>query len=315
MKTQPDHKRILVTGHAGFTGRHLVACLRRRAGERRIVGMDARPAEVRAVDREVVGDLARSEMLCDVLREEQPTHIVHLAGRVPPATDAELWAGTVGLSVHLLESVRTACKLPPRVLLVGSAAEYGDCGAEPIDEDHEVAPATGYGRSKLAQTLLGAAYAARWGLPVCTVRPFNLMGPGMAETSVVGTICAQLAEAGAGGVLRLGNLDSVRDFVDIRDAVAAYADVLECGLPGQVYNVASGRTITIRHIAGEAVRLSEKNVRLEFDSGRVQAGDVSRSCGDSSRLQRLTGWRPTLDLLTSLRDTLVSFRARAVPVI
>ena len=261
-------------------------------------GCDVREALDGRVEHELRGDLSDFAYVQDVLAKTRPEFVMHLAARVPPAADEALWTANVGVTANLLEALRQTGPPYPRVLLVGSAAEYGPSGTTCIAEDHPTKPTTTYGRAKLIQTLLGQSYAREWGLPVIVVRPFNVVGPGMGENTVVGTICAQLTR---GDELSLGNLDSARDFLDIRDAVAAYWLAVQQGDAGDVFNVCSGQTTRIRDVVSLATE--GRDVKLASDVGRLRAGDFDYSCGNADKLMARTGWRPTIDLAISLRDT------------
>lgn len=307
MAPASDVSDVLVTGYAGFTGRHLVAFLRRQSPPPRVIGLDARRADDVGADEVYVGnvgDVAATRRLLAVVR---PRAIIHLAGRMPPASDSELWLGNVGATFGLLEAVRDEAP-EARVLLVGSAAEYGPTPLEPVREDQPCHPNTVYGRSKLAQTLLGRQVHQAFHLPILSARPFNLFGPNMPPRTVIGEIGAQLVAPDSDRRIRLGNLDSARDFLDVRDAVAAYWALAQCGRPGEVYNVCTGRAVTVRELAERLIRLAGGRHEVQFEPGRLKSNDVDYSCGDGSKLTEHTGWRPRIDLDTSLRDTLASLQ-------
>lgn len=314
MPRQPDPHTVLVTGHNGFTGRHLIDHLRIQDEPIRIVGFDLRESADAQVERQFVGDLNNIETITSALSAARPDTIIHLAGRMPPATDAEMWATNVGGTFSLLEAVRSA-KMTPRVLAIGSAAEYGPADASRIAEDHAGGPATAYGRTKLAQTLLCQQYCARFGLPIVIARPFNLFGPGMSSLTVIGEICSQIAREPPDRVIRLGNLASARDFIDIRDAVSAYWDIARQGRAGEIYNVCSGQTTTIRALVETLIGITEEDYTLESRPERLRERDVPQSHGDHARLTRLTGWQPSVPLADALRDTLASFRAQRAEAI
>jgi nucleoside-diphosphate-sugar epimerase len=314
MPRQPDQHTVLVTGNNGFTGRHLVDHLSSQDEPIRIVGLDVCESGNAHVERQFIGDLNDIETITSALATARPDTIIHLAGRMPPATDAEMWAANVGGTFNLLETVRSA-EMSPRVLVIGSAAEYGSADAPRINEDHACRPVTAYGRTKLAQTLLCQQHCARLGLPIVIARPFNLFGPGMSSQTVIGEICSQIARAPSDRVIRLGNLTSARDFIDVRDAVTAYWDLARQGRTGEIYNVCSGQTTTIRALVDTLSGITGKDYRVESRPERLQDGDVGQSYGDHTKLTRLTNWRPKTPLVDALRDTLASFRAQRAEAI
>lgn len=305
MQRTPQQHVVLVTGHSGFTGRHLVDYLHSRSEPIRVVGFDLRESADTCLERQFVGDLRETQTIAAALAAARPDTIIHLAGRMPPATEDELHAANVDGTRNLLEAVRSA-KLTPRVLVIGSAAEYGPTNTPRIGEDHPCNPVTAYGRTKLAQTLLCLKYCEDFVLPIVVARPFNLYGPGMPAQTVVGEICAQIAREPSDRIVRLGNLSSARDFVDIRDAVAAYWALARNGLPGEIYNVCRGHATTIRELADTLLASLDQQYSVESQTERLRARDVQRSCGDHRKLTLLTGWKPRIAFADGLRDTLAS---------
>lgn len=305
MRTTDNRPRALITGNNGFTGRQVVRYARERALAYRLIGLDLRQDTETAVDEAIIGDLHDTRALLEILGDVRPAAILHLAGCVPPASDERLWAANVEATRKLLESI-AATKLDVRVVVIGSAAEYG-ASEEKIREGHPCNPTTPYGRAKLAQTRLCERYAREFGLDLVVARAFNLYGPGMSAHTVIGEICRQIAEAEGGGTVELGNVASARDFIDIRDAAAAYWTLARRDVAGGVYNVCSGRAVTIGDIAQRLIELSGKRLSVRTVAERMLADDFHRSCGDYSKLLERTGWSPTVSLSDGLRDTLTWF--------
>jgi GDP-4-dehydro-6-deoxy-D-mannose reductase len=189
-----------------------------------------------------------------------------------------------------------------RVLLVCSADAYGSAepGAAPFTEAAPLRPTSPYARTKAAAELLGGAYAAR-GLDVVCTRSFNHTGPGQAAVFVLPSFARQAAEIAAGKrepLLRVGNLDSVRDFLDVDDVVRAYVALCDRQAPSGVYNVASGRAVRIGDALDTILRLTEVSPRVEVDPERFRPTDYA--VGDATRLRGTTGWAPQV----ALEDTL-----------
>ncbi len=144
------------------------------------------------------------------------------------------------------------------------------------------------------------------GLGTMVVRPFNLIGPGLSTDLVAGRLCAQFATAGAGEEIRMGNTKSARDFVDIRDAVAAYWLVAQHGQPGEVYNVCAGQAVTVDRLLALLGELAGKSPRIQVDAARLRDGDPPISYGDHTKLHQATGWQPVISLRQSLADMLAA---------
>ena len=199
-----------------------------------------------------------------------------------------------------------------RVLLVGSSDAYGSKagGEEPIRESEPLRPESPDARSKAAAELLGAT-AAEQGLDVVRVRSFTHIGAGQADHFVASSFARQIVEIAEGlrePILRVGNLDSVRDFLDVRDVVDAYWLLLDRGAPTDVYNVASGRGVRLRTLLDELIALAGVEPEVEIDPKRYRPAD--HWVGDASRLRAATGWEPMLPLRQTLDDLLSYWRER-----
>jgi GDP-4-dehydro-6-deoxy-D-mannose reductase len=292
----PAGGRAFVTGGAGFAGRHL---------------LDLLPGAV-APSREEV-DLLDPDALTEAIRDSAPETVWHLAalasvGRSWDAP-AQTIADNVAMTVNLLEAVRA--EAPQAVLvLISSGDIYGPPERLPVDEDAPLRPQNPYAVSKATCDLLGGQYADATGLRVVRLRPFNHTGPGQGDDYVVGTITRQVAEAEAAGrdeaVVLTGNPDSARDFSDVRDVARAYVAAAELE-PG-VYNVASGRAVSVRDLI-ELVRSAARiPVRHEVDPARVRGHDVPEVRGSAERLRAATGWEPEIPLQRTVADALDAWR-------
>ena len=272
--------------------------------------MDLRQDADVAVDEAIIGDLHDTPTLLQVLNDLRPAIILHLAGCVPPASDEKLWSSNVEATRKLLEAVE-ATKLKARIVVVGSAAEYG-ATEEAISEGDPCNPTTAYGRTKLAQTRLCERCAMEFDLNIAVARAFNLYGPGMSTHTVIGEICGQIARAEDGGFVELGNVASARDFIDIRDAVAAYWALATHESPGVVFNVCAGRAVTIGDVAQRLIELSGRQLSVRTVAERMHADDFHRSCGDNTKLRERTDWAPKIPLVDGLRDTLAWFLSQNI---
>ena len=141
-------------------------------------------------------------------------------------------------------------------------------------------------------------------LDTMVVRPFNLLGPGVASTLVVGWLCLQFACESELDELQIGNVKSARDFVDVRDAVSAYWLAATQGQPGEIYNVCSGVPVSVEELLAILCELSGKSPRITIDPSRVRPSDPPVVFGDYSRLHGTTGWQPRIALKDSLADML-----------
>jgi len=291
--------RVLVTGASGFVGGFLAPRL--RAGGWDVVGCDQ---EVDVTDATAV---ARH------VAKVSPDAIIHLAAQSSVALSWQNPALTYRVNFLGSRSILEAAadKTPDaRVMLVGSADQYGSSepGAPPLDESAPLRPRSPYARTKAAADRLGAEFAEA-GLDVLRIRAFNHSGPGQSDTFVMSSWARQAAEIASGQrapELRVGNLDSVRDFLDVEDVVDAYARLLDTSVPAGAYNVASGRGVRLRELLDQLLELAGIQPNVEVDPERFRPLDVS--IGNSDRLRLTTGWEPRIPLARSLERLLDYWR-------
>jgi GDP-4-dehydro-6-deoxy-D-mannose reductase len=287
-----------VTGGGGFAGRHLLELLPDAVAPSRDELELLDPDAVRAFVRDVA-----------------PGMVFHLAG-LPSVgrsweTPTETLTENVAMTANLLQAVRHEAP-EAAVLIVCSGEVYGPPASLPVDEEAPLRPQNPYAVSKAACDLLAGVYADAFDLRIVRMRPFNHAGPGQNDDYVVGTLTRQVAEAEAAGlseaVLRTGNPDSARDFTDVRDVVRAY--VAAAGHGPAVFNVASGRAVTVHRLV-ELVRAAARlPVRHEIDPARVRAHDVPEVRGSAERLREATGWEPEIPLERTVADALEAWRHR-----
>jgi GDP-4-dehydro-6-deoxy-D-mannose reductase len=313
---------LLITGIAGFVGGHLVELLRAEHPEERIAGIvrpgKPAPEHLREGVRLLEADLEDAAAVEAAVAAVRPESIVHLAGQ---SSVHESWsnpAATLRTNVigqlNVFEAVRRR-RLEPRVLVVGSAEEYGavDPDAPPLTEEAPLRPLSPYAVSKVAQGYLALQYALSRDLPVIRTRTFPHTGPGRGEAFAESSFARQIAEVEAGRrrpLLAVGNLDAVRDFTDVRDVVRAYKALLDRGTSGEVYNVCSGRGRSIGDILRSLLEIAGAQVELQVDRERLRPSDLPSLVGDPRKVREATGWEPRIALETTLRDLLDHWRER-----
>ena len=297
-------KRVWITGAAGFSGRHLIRFLRELPEPLRLVGFDLRPEVPEGLDAYHAVDLGDGAKLRELAEGETPDRVIHLAGVLPPAPEPDLWRVNVGGTLNLLHALAGA-KAFPRFVTVGSAAEYTHFTSRRIREDHSAGGNSPYGRTKWAQSMLALAFGEQSGMKVMVARTFNLIGPGTPLSLVPGALCAQFMNDET--EVKVGNLKPERDFIDIRDAVAAYWTICEKGMAGHIYNVATGKTASIQTLVELFRQCSPTPKRIRKEAARSRKNDLNRVCGDNTRLLAL-GCRPRISLKQSVCDMLANPR-------
>jgi GDP-4-dehydro-6-deoxy-D-mannose reductase len=308
--------RSLVTGAAGFAGSHLSRAL--LAAGHQVFGTlqpgHAAPAGVPGV-RWVEMELTSSPSIAAALEAAQPDRVYHLAAqasvgeslRDPLAT----WEVNATGTLRLAEALGGALRL----LFVSSAEVYGVVpdDDQPIRESRRSHPTNPYAASKAAAEMAVLEAAHAHGTHTVIARSFNHTGPGQDPCFALAGFARQLAAIRAGRaapVLRVGNLEARRDYLDVRDVCRAYLMLLEAGAPGAVYNVATGAACSMAELVAMLVELSGTGARVEVDAGRVRPLDVPLLSGDPSALRAL-GWEAEIPLRQTLAELLAHEMERA----
>ena len=303
--------KALVTGADGFVGRWLIAHLEQHGDEVwRLSGGGIADARTRVID---IRDAASVERIA---AEAQPEVVYHLAA-VAYGPDARRDIdNAVRINVGGTQNVLAACArlaASPLVLIVSSAEVYASLADRALTETDRVGPTNPYGATKLAQEGIGLAYHLAGKLEVAIVRAFNHIGPGQRAEFVVPAFANQLAEIAARKrlpVLKVGNLDAVRDFSDVRDVVAAYRLIAHERCAGRPLNVASGSPVRIGDLLDRLIRISGLDVEVIQDASRLRPNDAPFVVGDAGELRRLTGWRPQIALDQTLNEVWEDARGR-----
>jgi GDP-4-dehydro-6-deoxy-D-mannose reductase len=298
--------RILVTGLSGFAGLHLAPAVAALLPDATLLPLGC--------------DLTDAAGVAARVSDVRPDACLHLAAiaAIPVArADPSLaWSvnlhGTLGLARALLAHAPAA-----PLLFVSSADAYGASfrAGRPLDEAAPLAPLNTYGATKAAADLALGAMAAE-GLHAIRLRPFNHAGPGQTDDFAIPAFARQIALIAAGRqapVLRTGNLDTWRDYLDVRDVCAAYALCLANAsrIPsGTILNIASGTPRRIGDVLDALIARSGVSVRLELDPARARPADIPMAAGDSSRLRALLGWSPRIAWERTLDEVLQDWTAR-----
>ncbi len=294
--------RSLITGGRGFVGHWLADHLR---------GLDD---QVVVVDHEV--DVTDPDALLSAFTAAAPDVIYHLAAltHVGQSWDEPLRVlevNVVGTGAVL--AAARQCGSDPKVLVTSSAEVYGavtDPLSLPLTEASATAPLTPYAASKLAAEALVVQAGLGHGQHVIIVRPFNHIGPGQRPDFAVPALAKRIVEADRRGAstIPVGNMSARRDFTDVRDVVRAYRLLVEEGEPGSVYNVCSGRDVSIGEIADKLLDLAGTSLAFEVDPDLVRPVEVPVLRGDPGRLMADTGWKPEIPLEQTLADVLDYWR-------
>lgn len=307
--------RALITGAGGFVGDHLCAFLLTHTDWELLGTVYPRMVEVERPESRLRlkhADLRDREGVHTLVDEMRPDYIFHLAAQsFVPTSFADPWdtlENNIRGELNLLEAVRRSGR-EVRVLVIGSNEEYGAPKPDelPMTEQSPLRPNNPYAVSKVAQDFLGLQYHLSYGLPVVRVRPFNHTGPGQSPRFVIPAFASQIARIDAGlqePVIKVGNLEVARDFTDVRDIVRAYHLAATRGEPGEVYNLASGQSLSVQELLNTLLSYAQVKIRIERDPDRYRPVDVPIVYGSSEKFHLLTGWEPQIPFEQTLRDTL-----------
>lgn len=301
-------KRVLMTGAEGFVAPHVEKALRSLCGAETEIVATSKAGGVHPLFGKMEAlDVTDATAVQAAIAQNDPTHVLHLAAIAAvgvATTDPETaWAVHVGGTRNLAQAILD--QAPHCWLLnVGSGLIYGEAAksGRPLDETSTLAPVDDYGVTKASADLALGAMVRR-GLKAVRLRPFNHTGAGQTEAFVIPAFAMQIARIEAGQiepVLRVGNLEAERDFLDVRDVARAYAlavrhtDSFE---PGVILNIASGVPSRIGDMLQKLLAQSQVAITVEHDPARMRASDLPRIVGDATLARKLLGWSPeyTLD--------------------
>jgi GDP-4-dehydro-6-deoxy-D-mannose reductase len=300
-------RRLLVTGAGGFVG----STIRAVAAQGGFAGWTLVPAPS--------GLDLRDEPAVDAwVASERADGVLHLAaqGFVPRSFEAprETFDINVGGTLNLLRAL-SAASFTGRFVYVSSGDVYGLVPDDqlPVNETRPPEPRNPYAVSKVAAEQLVLMWHRTFGMDAVVVRPFNHIGPGQAPNFAVSSFAAQIVaiERGAAPVLETGDIDTTRDFTDVRDVVRAYEAVLGKGVAGSTYVVASGHEYRMRTLIEIMCELVGVTVEIRQDPSRMRPAEQRRMVASAALLKKHTGWEPQISLRHTLNDVIIDARGRA----
>jgi GDP-4-dehydro-6-deoxy-D-mannose reductase len=312
--------KVLVIGAAGFVGGHLINLL-------------CSLPEVEAYATKLENENIESKLPADniinldildrnkvdlILGKLYPDYIIHLAAQSSVSFSWKAPALTYNINVigaiNVLEAVRKA-NICTRLLFIGSAEEYGNVKLEelPINESANIVPGNPYAISKVSQEMAALLYKDAYKMDIVLVRAFNHIGPGQSPTFALPGFAKQIAEIEKGiqkPVILTGNLDAKRDFTDVRDIVRGYWGLLQRGKSGEIYNIGSGRSFSIRNLLNRLIGMSSMKIEVQTDPDKLRPVDIPELRADISKIQSHIDWQPQIEMDKTLSDTLDYWRMR-----
>jgi GDP-4-dehydro-6-deoxy-D-mannose reductase len=302
--------KVLITGASGFTGIHLIEFLSTRQDIRITALARKIPAHFASTQNTswVEGDILNPDKIVETISAVEPDTVIHLAG-LNRGSLHELHKTNVTGTQNILDATLRINPDCP-ILVISSSAAYGYAGNTPIAETHILKPLSEYGVSKAAQETLCQRYHETKGCQVAVARPFNLVGPNQPDSFVCGRIVQQVIEIEEGKRtgLDLLEIQSCRDFIDVREVVKAYWMLVthakfreECA--GKAFNIGSGKSSPISTVIHLLQEITGKEYQLHLPASSPPI-TIPSQMSDNTRIHRITGWNPHISLKESLSDML-----------
>jgi GDP-4-dehydro-6-deoxy-D-mannose reductase len=311
---------VLIIGATGFVGNYVQASFRKAFPDERIV-VTGRQGGQHSPFGDALGlDVTDARSVTHAIAEIRPAIVLNLAGIASPSQAARspgyAWRvhveGTLAIA-HAIMEIVPECTL----INVSSGLVYGMTAdkSEPLTEEDDLAPIGSYALTKAAaDTTLGAL--ARRGLKCIRLRPFSHTGPGQSEQFAVSSFAASLARVELGlapPVIKVGNLNAKRDYLDVRDVAEAYALIAKrCRMidPGTIFNVGSGESWSMTEVLDGLISMTAVPVSVEYDASRARVDQITNLCCNSGKLRSTLGWEPRYSFVDTLADVLSFWRLR-----
>jgi GDP-4-dehydro-6-deoxy-D-mannose reductase len=307
--------KALITGANGFVGQYLAEELLLNGYEVWGGTRGSSLSCISEVEMIVMNYSDQSSLIkqIDIIRPDVIFHLSALSSvKQSWSQPFETFQSNVMNSINLFEAVKaSSCKEKIKIVCIGSSEEYGYVNTLPINEATPTNPINPYGLSKLTIGKLALQYAASEMLDIIHVRAFNHIGPGQALGFVTSDFAKQIVdieERKKEPIIYVGDLSSKRDFTDVRDVVVAYRFLFEKGISGNIYNVCSGKCISIDEILKKMSSLSTIPIEIRIDPNKLRPVEINEYYGCNLKLKKDTGWEPLIDIDQSLKDILMSWK-------
>ncbi len=314
----------LITGAAGFVGRHLIAHITRDEPHSFIYAADIldEPEWMREYSNlsyKLINLLDREAVEAQI-QKVAPQRIIHLASFSSVAYSwdhpSDSFLNNSLIFINLIEALKKVSS-PFSLLSIGSSEEYGNVPVAdiPLSETHPLNATSPYAAARISQEMLSRVFAQGYGMSIMMTRSFNHIGPFQRDSFIVPSLVRQFVEAQELGQksveLQVGDIEVVRDFTDVRDVVKAYLRIFEYGKSGEVYNVCSGKGILIRDLIQGIADITKMSYTIHKDMARVRPTENRIVVGSNKKLTEQCRWRPEIDIGDSLKDTISFWRDSA----
>ena len=295
--------KVLILGIGGFVGRHFQQFVTKKNLDKKyhFIGLAIQIPQDVGIDCQRC-DLLNEKELSLVIKKEKPNYIINFAGLFHSENINLVINTNTEICRIICESVIKNNLDVKKILLIGSAAEYGSNQELPLSESSELNPVNIYGLSKVWQASLAKYYRDNFNLRISIARPFNITSPDMSSMLSIGSFIRQINKCSSKGILEVGNIETKRDFIDIEDAIEAFWAILINKDDDFIFNVCSGKSVLISKIIKHLINVSEKEISIVIDSNRIKTYDIADSYGNSVKIKNITGWIPQKNFLSCLDE-------------
>lgn len=310
-------KKVLITGGGGFVGQHLIESL---LNEYTVICVDSKKRNLtkKGKYKYLVGDILDNNFLLTVLSNNKPDIIIHLAALSQSwgSKAEDVFKVNLFGTLNLYESVvklKKKNKYNPKILYISSAEVYGNASRPAsISETSPLSPISYYSASKTAADRASYAYSQNDGLKIVILRPFPHIGPGQRKGFFVPDMASQIAEIEKNPKkkkLMVGNLESTRDYLDVKDVIGAYKLMIKANYKkGDVFNICSGKGIKMKKLLNILLSYSGEKIEIKKDPARLRPNDVPIYVGNNEKIRKFINWSPKIDIKQTLKETLDYWR-------
>lgn len=315
-------KKILITGFTGFVSKYLLDHLTDLPSRFVILGLSRSQSfdlfSIKNLEISVKKiDLSNQEMLKDIIESFLPDYIYHLASDSSVSyswlNPIDSFRNNTNIFLNLVESIRTL-NLKCKVLSVGSSEEYGVVNVDdlPLNEESYLNPVSPYAVARVSQELLSKVYVKGYGLDIVMTRSFNHIGPTQKDNFVISSFAKQIVLYKRGLIenIEVGNLDIIRDFLDVRDVVKAYTALMDEGVKGEIYNICSNKGYSLKEIINKMMTIAGVEPNYIVNHKLVRPVDNPVIIGSNAKIKTQCGWQPLVSFENTLEDIIDYWNAQ-----
>ena len=308
--------KILITGFSGFVSKYFIEYLEENKIESTVLGIDLFKSNIREDKFKYIKiyfkqiDIFDKENVEKVICDFKPDYLLHLASFSSVAfswkNPVESFQNNTNIFLNIAEAIRQN-NLSTRILSIGSSEEYGNLGQEyiPLKEDYPARPINPYAVARLSQEMISKVFVSGFNMNIIMTRSFNHIGPRQNKVFVISSFARQLCQIkldGGKGIIETGDVSIIRDFLDVRDVVDAYFKLLMYGEVGEVYNVCSGKGITLEEIIRKMTNILEIEVEIRVNNKLIRPADNKIIIGSPEKLKQKINWELKYSIDNSLKD-------------